>query len=84
MTVPLMERPEPDRKPWGLILALVLALTVGLIGLPLQFVAYKQIGQAAKAQQIQDGQRALCEQLNDLARQARLQETDCTQINGPR
>lgn len=78
-----MHRPvyPNEQRPWSLILALVVALTIGLIGLPLQFITYRQIGQASKAEQLREGQRALCEQLNDLALQVQLGTTDCTKIN---
>lgn len=77
---PLMRR-EPDRRPWGLIILLSMALIVGAVGLPLQFITYRQIGEASKAEQLRKGQQALCEQINDVARQAGLQETDCSKIN---
>lgn len=82
MTQPLMRREsEIDRRPWGMIIVLILALVVGAIGLPLQFVTYKQISEASKAEQLRRGQRALCEQINDVARQAGLEQTDCSKIN---
>ena len=62
---PLMRRESAqDRRPWGLILALSMALMVGAVGLPLQFVTYRQIGEASKAEQLRHGQLALCEQIN--------------------
>lgn len=81
-----MHRPVyPDeRRPWGLILSLIVALLVGLIGLPLQFVTYRQLAQVSKAEQLQQGQQAICEQLNSLARQVGLQEADCSKINADR
>lgn len=85
MTHPLTRPVYADEKrPWGLILALIVALVVGLIGLPLQFVTYRQLGQVTKTEQLQTGQRAICEQLNDLGRQAGLRPTDCTAINDGR
>lgn len=79
---PLMRRQaEIDHRPWGLIIALVIALVIGAIGLPLQFVTYKQLSEASKAEQLRRGQQALCEQINDVARQAGLKETDCSAIN---
>ena len=82
MTQPLMRREaDIDRRPWGLILALVLVLMVGAVGLPLQIITYRQLGQASKADQLRKGQQALCEQINDVARQVGLHETDCSKIN---
>lgn len=79
-----MSRPvyPNERRPWGLILCLVVALVVGLIGLPLQFVTYRQLSQVSKTDQLRDGQRALCGQINDLGRQAGLRPVDCSTING--
>jgi hypothetical protein len=79
---PLMRREgEGDRKPWGLIIALLVALMVGAGGLPLQFLTYRQIGEASKAEQLRRGQQALCEQINQIAVQANLRPFDCSTIN---
>lgn len=79
---PLSRPVYPDeRRPWGLILCLIVALVVGLIGLPLQFFTYRQLSQVSKTEQLRDGQRAICEQLNDLAAQADLTPVDCSRIN---
>jgi hypothetical protein len=82
MTAPL-SRPvyQDEHRPWGLILSLTVALIVGAIGLPLQFVTYKQLSEVSRTKQLQDGQRALCGQINAIALQAHLTPTDCAAIN---
>lgn len=83
MTSPLSRPVYPDeRRPWGLILALIVALIVGLIGLPLQFVTYRQLSQVSKTDQLRDGQRAICSQINGIAAEAGLRPVDCSRING--
>jgi hypothetical protein len=82
MSTPL-SRPvyADEHRPWGLILALTVALIVGVIGLPVQFLTYKQLTEVSRTKQLQDGQRALCSQINQIAAQAHLDPTDCTAIN---
>lgn len=82
MTQPLMRRDSAvDHRPWSLILSLLLVVTVGLIGLPLQVITYQQISQASKADQLRRGQIAICEQINDVVQQSGLRPTDCSKIN---
>jgi hypothetical protein len=85
MTAPLT-RPvyQDEHRPWGLILALTVALIVGAIGLPLQFVTYRQLSEVSRTKQLQEGQQALCSQINAIAAQAGLTPTDCAQINTDR
>jgi hypothetical protein len=70
-----------EERPWGLITLVVVALIVGIIGLPVQFLTYKQLTEVSRTKQLQDGQRALCSQINAIAAQAHLDPTDCTAIN---
>lgn len=85
MPQPLMRRTEnDDRRPWGLLIALAVVLVAGTAALPLQIATYRQLGQASKAEQLRQGQQAICQQINDIARQAGLQPTDCSRINEPR
>lgn len=46
--MPLMERRE-DTRPWGLILALTLAATAGILSLPLQVLTFRNLDAASKA-----------------------------------
>lgn len=69
-----------EKRPWTLILCLIVALAVGIIGLPLQVLAYKQLQQTPRTVQIQQGQRTLCTQINNIAVQAGLTPTDCNVI----
>lgn len=75
---------EDEGRPWGLITLLFVALIVGLIGLPLQFVTFRQLEGVSRTKQLQDGQQALCRQINEIAAQAHLQPTDCARINANR
>lgn len=45
--MPLMERRE-DKRPWGLILALIIAATAGLMSLPLQVLTFRSLEAASK------------------------------------
>lgn len=47
-TVPLMERPK-DRKPWGLILALVVAAVAGVVSIPLQVAVFRNLDNVTEA-----------------------------------
>lgn len=58
MPVPLM-RQNQDRRPWGLIVALILAATAGVLSLPLQVATFRNLDAATGA---------------DIARNARLVE----------
>ena len=83
MTAAPLSRPVygNERRPWGLILALVVALVVGLLGLPVQFLTYRQLTEVSRTKQLQQGQRTLCQQINAIAAQAGLTPTDCARIN---
>ncbi len=61
--MPLMDRRE-DRKPWGLIVALLIAATAGLLSLPLQVLTFRTID-AASRQDIEENRR-LVEQVKAL------------------
>jgi hypothetical protein len=45
----LMRHVTEDRRPWGLIVALLLAATAGLIGVPLQVLTVLQANTATQA-----------------------------------
>ncbi len=47
--MPLMDRRANDNRPWGLIVALLIAASAGLIGIPLQVATFLQSEQASKA-----------------------------------
>lgn len=82
MTRSLAERVDDEtRRPWGAIVSIGIILLFSLASLPFQIAVYRQLGEASKAKQLQDGQRAICEQINAVATQAGLKPTDCTQIN---
>lgn len=81
--MPLMRRDE-DRRPWGSIIVLGVVLTAGTAALPLQIATYRQLGEASKAEQLRQGQQALCEQINSIATQAGLTPVDCSTINAPK
>lgn len=84
-----MER-TPDRRPWGLIVLLVLAGTAGLVSLPLQVATLKNQNSASRAdvQRAQQLTEALAEQQAETAEEARrfredsrlLQLSICDQI----
>lgn len=82
MPQPLMRRTaDDDRRPWGMLIVLAIVVVAGTASLPLQVATYRQLGEASKAEQLRMGQQAICEQINDVARQAGLTPTDCEQIN---
>lgn len=85
MPQPLMRRTEnDDKRPWGWILILGLVLAAGTASLPLQIATMRQLGEVSRTKQLQDGQRAICSQINDVAKQVGLTPTDCSKINSGR
>ncbi len=46
--MPLMERRQ-DKRPFGLIIAVSVALFAGLVSIPLQVYTFQQVGAASKA-----------------------------------
>jgi hypothetical protein len=46
--MPLMERRQ-DRRPWGLIIAVSVALFAGVLSVPLQVITFQQVGTASQA-----------------------------------
>jgi hypothetical protein len=61
----LMRRPD-DRRPWGLIIALSVAITAGVVSIPLQVLTFQQVETASRADVARNGK--LTEQVQSLQR----------------
>lgn len=82
--MPLMERRE-DRRPWGLIVALIVAAAAGVVSIPLQILTYNGLN-AATSQDVERNLRLveqvkLLEEMNaqnvDDHRDANQHDHDC-------
>lgn len=83
----LIRREAPyEKRPWGLILALVIALAAGTASLPLTYLTYRTTDSASEAnvdrnarliRQVGTGQKRLCEQINSVSQQVGLRTVDC-------
>lgn len=81
MTRPLMRRPD-DKRPWGLILALMIAASAGVIGIPLQVAVLKQQGAASSAdvRRAQELTSSLAQQQETNAREAKAFREDSRRL----